>query len=652
MNPRSLFLRKVTADPAEAGTDGPGLKRTLGAFDLTMLGIGAIIGAGLFSSIQEMVAGRFDPAGNPIMLGAGPSVMLSYLLTAVACGFAALCYAEISAMTPVSGSAYSYSYAAFGELIAWIIGWDLVIEYAIGNVYVAQKWAAYFQTFLNGLCGWHFPVWLTTDMQTAGGMAASATHPAWTNWKPLLGLAEGATFDPTSYFPTLFGHPVAVNLPAFTVTILLTWLLFVGIKESARANTVMVVLKLVLVATFIGCGAWTILRKGENHWTPFMPNGFTGVWHGAALGFFSYIGFDAVSTASEETKNPQKSLPQGLLWSLGICTVLYVLTAAVLTGVVDYKTLTTDDPLTAAMARMGFDNVEKITTIFALGAVIAMTAVLLVFQLGQTRIFMVMSRDGLLPRTFAKVHPKYQTPHFSTWITGLVVALGCSVLTPDQAIGLTNIGTLFAFILVSIGVIVLRRREPDRPRPFKVPGYPVTPILSAVACLALICGLEVSNWLRLVIWLQMGLVVYAGYGYWNSAIRQGAGGAALRALVRGDAKLVGWALVVLSFFMSWQLLANGTHQFESRLFNISATLFVGSRILFVELVGIGFVLGNDWVKRAVILGAPFAIGIAALLDWQSGCLVWWRPIVEAGVAAVVLVAAGRLSPPRLVSAKS
>jgi APA family basic amino acid/polyamine antiporter len=518
MNSKSLFLRKLTTDPAEAEGHGSGLKRSLGALDLTLLGIGAIIGAGLFSSIQDMIGGTFDPVDHSIKtLGAGPAVMISFALTALACGFAALCYAEISAMVPVSGSAYSYSYAAFGEMIAWIIGWDLIIEYAIGNVYVAQKWGAYFQTFLKGMFDWHFPLWLSVDAQTASGMAHSAANESWTIWKPVLGIADGASFDPAGYFPSIAGHAIGINFPAFLITMLITTLLFVGIKESARANAVMVVLKVGLVITFIGCGFWTIVKKGESHWTPFMPNGFTGVWHGAAIGFFSYIGFDAVSTAGEETRNPQRDMPRGLLWSLGICTVLYILTAVALTGVVDYNTIKTDDPLAAAMTRMGFD---KFATVFAFGAVIAMTAVLLVFQLGQTRIFMVMSRDGLLPPVFSRIHPRFKTPHVSTWVTGVIVALACSILTPDQAIGLTNIGTLFAFILVSIGVIVLRRRHPDAKRPFKVPLYPVTPILSALACLALICGLERSNWLRLVIWLAIGLVVYFTYGYSHSVLRR------------------------------------------------------------------------------------------------------------------------------------
>jgi len=486
-----LFLRKEEHDPVEGDQ---ALTRSLTAVDLTLLGIGAIIGAGLFSSIKEMIVGRFDAEGHLMMHGAGPAVMLSYVLTAVACGLAALCYAEVAAMVPVSGSAYSYSYAAFGELVAWIIGWDLIIEYAIGNVYVAQSWGDYFQTFLHGLTGWELPAYLTKDMQTAAAMAEKGT-----------------------WFPHLFGHVVAFNLPAFSITMALTLLLFLGIKESARVNAVMVALKLCLVAIFIALGVRVILKKGEAHWHPFAPNGFKGIWQGAALGFFSYIGFDAVSTAGEECKNPQRDLPRGLIWSLVICTVLYILTAATLTGVVPIAEMTTNDPLAKAMEYMGYSN---FATVFGFGAVIAMTAVLLVFQLGQTRIFMVMARDGLLPPVFARIHPRFRTPHVSTWLTGLVVALGCSILTPDQAIGLTNIGTLFAFILVSLGVIVLRYRYPKRLRPFLVPFFPVTPILSALACVALIAGLEISNWLRLVIWLAIGLVVYFGYGYKHSVLRR------------------------------------------------------------------------------------------------------------------------------------
>ena len=308
--------------------------------------------------------------------------------------------------------------------------------------------------------------------------------------------------------------------------------LALGVRESTRVNTLIVSVKLAVILIVIGAGG---LFLDTQLWHPFIPAntgsfgsfGWSGVLRGAAVIFFAYIGFDAVSTAAQECKRPQRDLPIGLLGSLLICTVLYVLVATVLTGVVPWQELKSNDPLAFAMNHMGF---QSVATLFAFGAMVAMTAVLLVFQYGQTRIFMVMSRDGLLPPVFSRVHPRFRTPHVSTWITGLVVALSCSILTPDQAIGLCNIGTLFAFILVSVGVIVLRRRAPDRPRPFRVPGYPVTPIISALACLGLIMGLERSNWLRLLIWLALGLIVYFAYSYRHSvlrrelAAREGAGG--------------------------------------------------------------------------------------------------------------------------------
>lgn len=529
---QQMFRRKSAADVvADAERTELGehkLARTLGAFDLTMLGIGAIIGAGLFSSIKDMIT------GNGVMLGAGPAVVISFALTAIACGFAALCYAEIAAMVPVSGSAYSYSYAAFGELVAWIIGWDLMIEYAIGNVYVATAWADYFQTFLHGISGgaWTLPVWLMDDFQSATTAVhqASATldlasvldqisPPRFAHW--LLSDEVRAQCQTTlaawSDVPRVplpyYGEAVlSCNLPATAITIALTVLLFVGVKESARANALMVGLKILLILAFLGIG---MTHVDPANWHPFAPNGFKGVWQAAALGFFAYIGFDAVSTAAEETRNPQRDLPRGLIWSLVICTVLYIATAAVLTGVLPIEKITTQDPLAEAFLAMGMTGGA---TAFAFGAVIAMTAVLLVFQLGQTRIFMVMARDGLLPKVFSRIHPRFKTPHINTWVTGLIVAASCNLMTPGQAIGLCNIGTLFAFILVSLGVIVLRQREPDRPRPFKVPGYPVTPILAALACLGLVIGLERSNWLRLAIWLALGLVVYFAYGVRHSRL--------------------------------------------------------------------------------------------------------------------------------------
>jgi APA family basic amino acid/polyamine antiporter len=642
-SPRSLFLRKTNFDPTESGAHGPTLKRSLGAFDLTMLGIGAIIGAGLFSSIKDMIT------GTPVLQGAGPAVVISYTLTALACGFAAMCYAEIAAMVPVAGSAYSYSYAAFGELVAWIIGWDLMIEYAIGNVYVAQSWADYFQTFLTGLnSAWELPAWLMSDFQTATRFVDEATATLRDAAASVEARAAAqATLDAWAHAPRIGEWVLSCNLPATAITLALTILLFVGVKESARANAVMVGLKVLLIGAFLAIG---VFHVDQANWKPFAPNGFHGIWQAAALGFFSYIGFDAVSTAAEETRNPQKDVPRGLIWSLVICTVLYVATAAVLTGIVPAGQLNTQDPLAEAFKRMGLQGGA---TAFALGAVVAMTAVLLVFQLGQTRIFMVMARDGLLPKVFSRVHPRFQTPHVNTWVTGLLVALSCNLLTPGQAIGLCNIGTLFAFVLVSIGVIVLRVREPTRPRPFRVPGYPVTPLLSAAACLALIVGLEVSNWLRLAIWLQMGLVVYALFGFDNSVLRRKLGGAARAESRSGPAKLVGWAIVGVSALLSWHLVANLIGHLDqlrehlSHAVMSSITVFLGARLLFVEALGLGLVLGFPWVARVNLVATPVVIALGAWVDrflrmqeneWSDDWRHWqWHAYAAVGWLLLVVV---------------
>lgn len=453
------------------------LHRSLDSFHITMLGVGAIIGAGIFASFGQAAAGGGEH------LGAGPALTLSYLITAVACGFAALCYAEIAAMVPMAGSAYTYAYLAFGEVVAWIIGWDLIIEYAVGNIYVAASWSDYFRSFLRQTFHLDFPAWMATDLQTAAKTEA---------------IAKSA--------PHIGSFVVAFNLPAFLIVMLLTWLLVVGIRESARANNAMVIFKILLVVAFIVCGAFFVQPA---NWHPFAPNGVRGVWTGASIAFFSYIGFDAVSTAAEETRNPQRDLPRGIIASLIICTILYVATAAVLTGLVPYTQLATADPLAHALELIGFN---KLAAFMALGAVIAMTAVLLAFQMGQPRIFMAMARDGLLPPVFGRVHPKFRTPHVGTILTGLFVAIMPSIITEDQALELTNIGTLFAFAIVSTGVIVLRIREPHRERPFRVPWYPFTPILSIATCFLLMLGLPMSNWWRFGIWLAVGLVIYLAYG--------------------------------------------------------------------------------------------------------------------------------------------
>lgn len=469
------------------------LKRALGAFDVVMLGIGAIVGAGIFATIGTAAAGDF---ARP---GAGPALMLSFVLTAIACGFAALCYAEFAAMVPISGSAYTYSYGTLGELVAWIIGWDLIIEYAVGNVAVAISWANYFKTFVAGF-GIHIPDWLIIDYRTASKIP---------------GLLESA--------PHIFGVPIVFNLFAFLIVAFITMILVFGIKESSRMTTIMVIIKLVVLGIFVAVGFFYV--KPEN-WTPFAPNGWSGIQAGAAVVFFAYIGFDAVSTVAEEVKNPKRDMPIGIIGSLIICTIIYILVAMVFTGIIPYKdlvaTLATSqaEPLTLAMQ---YAHIEKygnlIIGIIAFGSVIAHTAVLLVFQLGQPRIFFSMARDGLLPKSFAKVHPKYRTPHVTTIATGLVVGLIAMFTTIDEMVDLTNIGTLFAFMLVCAGIIILRKREPERQRAFRTPWVPVIPILGILACMYLALGLPWITWLRFGLWLIVGMVVYFSYGYKRSKLR-------------------------------------------------------------------------------------------------------------------------------------
>lgn len=469
------------------------LKRTLGAFDVTLLGIGAIVGAGIFATIGTAAA------GDAIRPGAGPALMLSFVITGIACGFAALCYAEFAAMVPISGSAYTYSYGTLGELIAWIIGWDLIIEYAVGNVAVAISWANYFKTLVAGL-GVNIPGWMSTDYRTA---------------ERIPGLLENA--------PHIFGIPIVFNLLAIGIITLITIILVIGIKESARFNAVMVIIKLIILGFFIYVAAHYV--KPAN-WSPFAPNGWSGIQAGAAVVFFAYIGFDAVSTVAEEVKNPQRDLPIGIIGSLIICTVLYVAVAAVFTGVIPYQDLVhmlatqQAEPLTLAIQYANIErNKDLFVGIIAFGSVIAHTAVLLVFQMGQPRIFFSMARDGLLPQKFAEVHPKFRTPYFATILTGVVVGVTAMFTTIDEMVDLTNIGTLFAFILVCIGIIILRHKEPDRPRSFKVPFVPWVPLLGIAACLYLMMGLPWITWIRFAGWLIVGMMVYRSYGFKHSKLR-------------------------------------------------------------------------------------------------------------------------------------
>ncbi len=478
------------------------LKRSLGPIDLISLGIGAIIGTGIFAVIGTAAA------GDALRPGAGPGIMLSFLLTAIACAFCGLCYAEFASLVPVAGSAYTYSYATLGEVVAWIIGWDLIIEYAIGNVAVAIAWAAYFHQMCEGI-GFHIPAWLSVDYRSAV-QAAAAVAQAGGQVDPSIAL----NYEAWTNHPTLFGVPIIFNFLAVAIVAFITWLLVLGAKESARVNSIMVVIKLVILFVFIFVGIKYV--KPEN-WTPFMPNGFSGVWTGASLIFFAYIGFDAISTAAEECKKPGRDMPIGIIGSLVICTLIYVVVAAVLTGMMPWNKLGVADPLAAALSYVGSDVAAGLV---AFGAVIAMTAVLLVFQYGQPRIFFSMSRDGLLPPGFAKVHLKYKTPHVTTIWTGVVVAAISAIANINEIVELTNIGTLFAFVLVCAGIIILRYKDPNRPRAFKTPFVPLVPLLGIASCIYLMAGLPWVTWVRFGIWLLAGLALYFVYGFWKSRLRK------------------------------------------------------------------------------------------------------------------------------------
>jgi APA family basic amino acid/polyamine antiporter len=489
-----LFARKPIADlqPAE----GPNsLRRVLDAGDLVMLAIGAVIGAGIFGAIGTAAAGQTGPDGDVIRYGAGPALIFSFLLLGGACALAALCYAELASMIPQAGSAYAYAYATLGELVAWIIGWDLILEYAVGNVAVAISWGDYFTTLLRGLAI-ELPAWLTTGYRTA----LLSSNP------DVNGLLQTA--------PQIAGVPILINVPAFAIVLGITWLLLRGARESAHVNTAMVIVKLTALTLFIVVGMMNI---DTANYQPFAPNGFAGIHQGAAIVFFAYIGFDAISTAAEETKNPQRNLPIGILGGLAICTAIYVVVGVVLTGLVPYQDLAVADPLSRALELIGYSRVGWVV---ALGAVVSMTTVLLVFQYGQPRIFFAMARDGLLPSWAARVDPKTRIPWATTVLTGLVVALGSLVGDAAETYDLTNIGTLFAFALVCAGVLVLRVKEPDRPRAFKVPFVWLIAPLGIIACVFVMIGLPWQAWERFVIWLAIGTVIYLAYGYSHSRLRR------------------------------------------------------------------------------------------------------------------------------------
>ncbi|HET9983512.1 MAG TPA: amino acid permease [Longimicrobiales bacterium] len=490
-----LFQRKPIGELLAEEGNPNALKRELGAGDLILLAIGAVIGAGIFSSIGTAAAGEVLPTGEIVRFGAGPALVLSFLLLGAVCGLAALCYAELASMIPQAGSAYAYSYATLGELIAWIIGWDLILEYAVGNIAVAVAWSGYFNSLLSGF-GIHLPDFLTHGYRAV----IKSSDPA---IQALLTTA-----------PHIGGIPILINLPACLIVLAVTWLLMLGVRESATANNIMVGVKLLVLTLFVVVGAMHI---DPANYKPFAPNGWRGIHQGAAIVFFAYIGFDAISTAAEETKNPQRNLPIGILGGLAVCTIIYMIVGAVATGLVPYQELRAADPLAKALS---VANLATVSWIVSLGAVVSMTAVLLVFQYGQPRIFYAMARDGLLPRWAAKVHGKYHTPYVTTLLTGLVVAAGALFFDENEIYDLTNIGTLAAFALVCIGVLVLRYLDPDRPRPFRVPFvWPVT-IVGAAACLYIMVGLPAHAWERFGIWLVIGLLIYLVYGYRNSTLRR------------------------------------------------------------------------------------------------------------------------------------
>jgi APA family basic amino acid/polyamine antiporter len=490
-----LLARKPIAAHSDASR---GLTRVLGAGDLVLLAIGAVIGAGIFSSIGTAAAGELRPDGTVVRAAAGPALVLSFLLLGFVCGLAALCYAELASMIPEAGSAYTYAYAVFGEFVAWIIGWDLILEYSVANIAVAVAWAGYFTSFLSGF-GVELPAWLSHGYRAVQLSADPDVQMLMTT------------------APRVGGVPVLLNLPAFAIVAFVTWLLLLGARESARANAVMVALKLLVLAVFVGVGAMYI---DPANYVPFAPNGWRGIHQGAAIVFFAYIGFDAISTAAEETANPQRNVPRGILGGLAVCTVIYVIVGLVATGLVPYPELRGADPLARALEVAGLQTASWIVSA---GAIVSLTAVLLVFQYGQPRIFFAMAQDGLLPAWATRVSARRRVPHVTTIVTGVVVALGSLVADENEIYDLTNIGTLAAFAIVCIGVLVLRYTDPRRPRPFRVPLVWLVSLTGAAACVYTMLGLPATAWRRFAAWLVLGTLIYAVYGYRRSALqRQGA----------------------------------------------------------------------------------------------------------------------------------
>lgn len=555
-----LIMKDRQAGFSDAEIESEGLRRVLSVKDLTLMGIAAVIGAGIFSTI-----------GNAAFNG-GPGVSILFVITAVTCGFSAMCYAEFASRIPVAGSAYTYAYASFGELIAWIIGWDLLMEYAIGNIAVAISWSEYFTNLLEGF-GIHIPAYLTMDY-----LSASKAHEeivaAGAN---LSNISEKVQYAAHAWdtAPGFGSFKFVADIPALAIVFLITYLVYIGIRETKRATNAMVFLKVGVVIVVVLLGFFYV--KPEN-WTPFLPNGFEGMMKGVSGVFFAYIGFDAISTTAEECKNPQRDLPKGMIYSLIICTILYILVALVLTGMVSYKELQVEDPLAFVFKNIGLNNISYVISI---SAVIATASVMLIFQMGQPRIWMSMSRDGLLPRKFASIHPKYKTPWFATLVTGAVVAIPALFMNLTEVTDLTSIGTLFAFVLVCAGVLILPKETEDQAnsKRFRMPyinakyivpvlfavifyifkqevfslfdhngdwhiykdklpyflfilaaitmsvlsfmkNLSLIPVLGMLSCLYLMTELGYTNWLRFLIWLGLGLIIYFSYSYHKSNLNK------------------------------------------------------------------------------------------------------------------------------------
>ena len=558
---RKKSLDKIVADAAAGHTDGHGagnLNRVLGVRDLTFMGIAAVIGAGIFSTI-----------GTAAFNG-GPGIAILFVITAVTCGFSALCYAEFASRIPISGSAYTYAYVSFGEVVAWIIGWALILEYAIGNIVVAISWSGYFNNLLEGF---HIslPGWLATNTANAQ-LGYEEALKALASGQTLETMTKHARmgYDAITNAPMIGGWKVILNMPAFIIVVLITMLAYVGIKESKKSTNAMVIFKIAVIIGVIIVGFFYV---DTSNWTPFMPNGFGGVLAGVSAVFYAYIGFDAISTTAEECKNPQRDLPRGMIYSLIICTVLYILVALVLTGMVNYSELKVDDPLAYVFDKL---NLNKIGYLVSVSAVVATTSVLLVFQLGQPRIWMSMSRDGLLPKKFAKVHPKYQTPSFSTIVTGCMVGIPSLFMGSGTVTDLTSIGTLFAFVLVCFGVLMLPKlTEKSKAGAFQLPyingkflipaivltitflfrsritdavanmgaegyqevlflifmvialitgfysflkSFSFIPVAGALCCLYLMIEIPAISWFWFFVWMALGLVIYFLYGRHKSKL--------------------------------------------------------------------------------------------------------------------------------------